>query len=216
MKYLLLDDHPLFRKSLRQFVESLNPKAEFWECDNVTEAEVMQSQHPPDFVIADIELLDTVCFDFIQQIKQKHPSVPVLVLSMHEDSQSVNLALEAGADGYITKRDDPEELKKAIMKLLNNQKYLSQTASSALVHSIQNKPEEKKLDVRGILSAREYEIFLLLGKELSRKEIASQLHISDPTVNTHIERMKRKLDMESTHKLLCLAIKTKTQTPATR
>lgn len=209
MKFLLIEDHPVFRKALRDLIFDSFPDSAFREASTVKETLRIVNDYVPDFIIIDLELFHSFNFDLIDQLHQTFPAVPILVISMYGDSSHINRALKSGANGYITKHDAPEHIERAIHALLQGSRYLSEKASSALVQSIQNQSNEERLPVKSLLSKREFEIFSLLGSEYSRKEIADRLNVSLATIDTHIDRIKTKLNFDTGHKLLCFAIRYK-------
>ncbi len=207
MLFLLLDDHPLFRNSMRGLLEYLYPDAQFLELDSVAETQAFICNQVPDFIVADLQLVDAMSFDLIRAIKSKHKQVPVLVVSMHEDSRMINQALDAGADGYVSKREDTPAVKQAIAHLLEGKKHLSETVTAIVLKSLQTPKQSYETDYAALFSEQEYQVFKMLGSEMSRKEIADKLDVSIPTINTYINRMKKKMKLNSTLKLVYHAIK---------
>lgn len=206
-KILHVDDHPILHKAIRGIILDAFPDSEFIESSNAKQTiEIMEKQQP-DFVIIDLNLNGTLCFSLIRKLHKDHPYLPILVFSMYEDFDSINSALKAGASGYITKQDSSDHIIQAIRSLMRNRRYLSDRASSAIVHYLQEPAPEPSIKVDEKLTRREMEVFELLGKEYPRKEIASKLHVSLPTIDTHIDRMKNKLGFESSYKLICFALK---------
>ena len=201
MKFLIVDDHPVFRKALKDLVSDLFPDSEFAEAGEEDQAIAVLEHFLPDLILADLDLNNNYDFSLIKKFKAIYNEVPILVVSMYCDTQAINTSLKVGASGYVTKQDTPDHIERAIKTLMNNEQYLSEKASSAMVLSLQESSPEGDLVVEDMLSPREYEVFTLIGKGRSRHEIADLLNISVPTVETHIQRTKTKLNLDSGQKL---------------
>jgi two-component system, NarL family, invasion response regulator UvrY len=206
-KILLVEDHALVRLSVTMLLRQAYPDVSIHECDTVSLAFEALEQNTFDLLILDLSMRNEDGLAVLRAIRQSGKSTPVLVQSMYEEPEQVIQALQEGANGYIAKGDNPENLLQAINTILRGKDYLSETIQSQLAEALRLGKSEPELNPLDLLSAREREVFDLLGQDLTPKEAAFQLHISSRTIDTHIERMLEKLQLQSRHQLLCLAIR---------
>lgn len=203
IKILIVDDHPIIRQGLSLF---LNQKDDFEICgeaENEERAMNVIDQQKPNFVITDITLKDSNGLDLIKKIQQKYANLPVLVLSVHDESVYAERALRAGAKGYIMKEELTEKVVEAIWHILSGKIYLSEKMSERMLQKFigKNLSTENHSPLE-ILSDRELKVFELIGSGRSTHEIAITLHISPKTVQSYRARIKEKLGLESSSDLL--------------
>jgi DNA-binding NarL/FixJ family response regulator len=157
--------------------------------------------------IVDISLKDSSGIELIKNLKQSHPAVAVLVLSMHEESDYAGRALRAGARGYVMKRETTRKVIEAIRRILEGKLYVSETLAGLLAaHFANDKKSENRSPIEQ-LSDRELEVFDMLGRGLGTRQIAETLGISLKTVQAYCARMKEKLNLGSGTELLREAIR---------
>jgi DNA-binding NarL/FixJ family response regulator len=201
---LLVDDHPLARVGVRQMIET-DPKFEVCgEAGTAGEGLSAAIAHSPDLVISDVTLPGRSGFELVQDLAARCPQVPVLMLSMHSEFTYARRALEIGARGYIMKSADGDELLQAIHTILSGSIYLSPAASAKMLEYMNGRSRKKRTGVEA-LTPREFEIFSLLGKGFPSSIIAKQLNLSSKTVDTHRERIKIKLGVETSSQLISVA-----------
>ncbi len=145
----------------------------------------------PDLAIIDISLGDGNGISLIKEVKARRADLPILVLTMHDDSTYAERAVKAGATGYVTKQEDPATVLMAIRRLLDGGAYISENLASAIVLTLISPGRKKAGSVVDVLSGREFEVFHMMGKGLGTREIAERLHRSPRTVQTHRERIKK-------------------------
>ena len=202
-KVLIVDDHPIVRRGL---AELINQETDLMVCGEVgTVAEAMNAvpQLTPDIAMVDISLGGGSGLELTKNLHQLYPKLPILVLSMHDETLYAERALRAGALGYVMKQESPDVLLHAIRKALANERHLSEKMMSRLLAEMMQ--GEKDASVHGgveRLSDRELEVFERFGRGLSTREIADALHISVKTVETHYTRMKIKLGVQTGTELL--------------
>ena len=193
-RILIVDDHALVRVGLTQLI-SHEPDMEVCG-DAADEDEGLQrvAQTRPHLVVVDISLKHGNGLELIKRLKIAHPDVKVLVSSMHDESLFAERALHAGALGYINKQDSPEKVIEAIRKVLDGQVYLSAEMTDHLLHRLGSRTHDS-LDRPSVenLSDREWEVFELIGRGHSTRQIAERLHRSIKTIETHREHIKEKL-----------------------
>jgi len=155
-------------------------------------------------VIADISLVNGSGLDLVKEIRRFDTKIPVLVLSMHDETLFAERALRAGANGYIMKMEAPSELVIAVRTIMAGRVFVSQKMVSRLLHRFQAASPEAG-DPVSTLTDRELQLFTMLGSGLSTKEIADRLCVSPKTVDSHRASIKRKLQVRNTVELTCMA-----------
>lgn len=206
LRILIADDHTVVRKGLRQILLDQFPTAYIQE---VTDAEELIKQVMAatwDVVISDLSMPGRSGLDALQQIKLSHPKLPVLILSIHPEEQYALRALKSGAAGYLSKDTAPDELVKAVQKILLGKKYISQSIAEKLANTFSS---DTTANPHENLSDREFDVMKLLANGKSVSEIADMLSLSVTTVSTYRARVMAKLDMKSNSDLTKYALEHK-------
>src|SRR5579872_5716572 len=206
-KILIVDDHPLFREGLRQMIER-NP--EWIVCGEAAEAgEAMRaiSEQKPDLVIVDISLGNSSGIDLIKAIKAQYDDLPVLVLSMHDESLYAERAMRAKAMGYVMKHEPAKTVQAAIAKVLSGNLYLSEKMSSTMLSKFMLGREDESGSTLEKLSDRELEVFRMLGQGKGTRQIANELNLTMATINSFRSRIKEKLQIKSSSELMLHAMR---------
>ena len=203
LRILIADDHTVVRKGLRQILLDEFPTAVIEEVADAEELikKVMAAQW--DVVVSDLSMPGRSGLDALQQIKLSHPNLPVLILSIHPEEQYALRALKSGASGYLSKDTAPDELVKAVRKVLLGKKYISQAIAEKLANSFS---ADSSLSPHETLSDREFHVMKLLANGKSVSEIAEMLLLSVTTVSTYRARVMVKLNMKSNSDLTRYAI----------
>jgi DNA-binding NarL/FixJ family response regulator len=204
-KILIVDDHPMMREGLRGVIEHEPDMMVCGEAENARQAMEAVPKLAPDLLLVDITLPGKSGLELVKDLKAMHPGLPVLAISMHDESLYAERMLRAGANGYITKRQPSEELVKAIRQVLGSSLYVSQEVSEHLLRRFSGQTSKVQSPME-ILTDREFEILGLIGEGKSPKEIARQLHISGKTVAVHSANIRQKLNLKSTARLIRFAI----------
>ncbi len=213
-RVLLVDDHPVLRMGL---AERINHEADLCVCgeaDTAREAIGAVSRQRPDVAVVDISLPDAHGLELIKDLHTLHPRLPLLVFSMHDEALYAERALQAGARGYLMKREPPQALMAAIRQVLNGEIYLSPNMTRRLLGRLAGAGPAPTGSSLPDLSDRECEVLELLGEGFSTREIAARLHLSSKTVSSHRENIKRKLQLNSGAALLRYAIHAARAQPA--
>ena len=205
-RILIVDDHPLFRKGLRELIEREPGWSVCDEAANAAQAMRLVEETKPDLVIVDITLAGTNGIDLIKNLASQIAELPLLVISMHDESLYAERAIRAGAMGYVMKDEPPKTVKAAIRRVLAGEMYLSPEMSASLITRLIRGGGEQKETTVSRLSDREIEIFRLLGQGKETKQIASELNLTIATINSYRARIKEKLDLNSPTELLHKAI----------
>jgi two-component system response regulator NreC len=166
------------------------------------------SQFAPDVVLMDINLPDISGIEAARQIKEEHPKIAIVALTIHEDEEYFFKMLEAGASGYVPKRAAPEELQTAIRVAAAGEVYLYPSLAKLLVQDHLSQEQQPRRDqLLNGLTTREQEVLTHLADGASNSEIAEKLHISPKTVARHRENIMRKLNLHSRTELVRYAIR---------
>jgi len=203
LRILIADDHTVVRKGLIQILMEEFTSAVIEEVADAEELikKVMSAKW--DVVVSDLSMPGRSGLDALQQIKLSFPDLPVLILSIHPEEQYALRALKAGAAGYLSKDTAPDELVKAVQKVLLGKKYISQSIAERLANSFSsdhnNNPHE-------ILSDREFDVMKFLANGKSVSEIAEMLSLSVTTVSTYRARVMTKMNLKSNSDLTKYAI----------
>ena len=206
LRILIADDHTVVRKGLRQILLDEFPTAQIQEVADAEELvkEVMNAKW--DVVVSDLSMPGRSGLDALQQIKLSHPDLPVLILSIHPEEQYALRALKSGASGYLSKDTAPDELVKAVQKVLLGKKYISQSIAEKLASTFSS---DNALNPHESLSDREFDVMKLLANGKSVSEIADMLSLSVTTVSTYRARVMVKMDLKSNSDLTKYAIENK-------
>ena len=192
IRILIADDHTIVRHGLRQIVNAESQLTTVGEAGNGNEVLELVGTLPVDVVVLDISMPGRNGLETLKELKRRHPSVAVIVLSMHPKDQYAVRVLKAGASGYITKEDAPEELVSAIKKAFRGEKYISPQVAELLADFIEN---GATTDLHKLLSDREYEVFRMLAEGKSVTQIAETISLSIKTISTYRTRILEKTGM---------------------
>ena len=204
-KILIVDDHPLMREGLCGVI---NHEPDLIVCgvaENSIQAMEAIPKLLPDLALVDITLPGKNGLELVKDLKVIHPHLAILAISMHEESLYAERMLRAGANGYITKQQPPEELVKAIRQVLGNNLYVSKEVSEKLLRRFSGQTAKFQSPME-TLTDREFEVLQSIGEGKSPKEIARQLHISGKTVAVHSANIREKLNLNSTAQLIRFAV----------
>jgi len=202
LKVVIIEDHPMFREHLAQLLVREMKVNICGEADNIRDALTLIEKEKPDIAIVDITLRGgSSGLELIKDLKTRDSQTAVLVLSMHDEELYAERALRAGARGYITKNEASTELLKAIRAVVDGEIYASQRVTARLLQRMSSKRGTSELARLETLADRELEVFNMLGRGKSTKEIAQTLNLGDSTVETYRARIKEKLQLRSAAEL---------------
>lgn len=205
-RILIVDDHPIFRKGIAMLLEHEDDIIICGETETASEALGLVERHEFDLVIADISLRDINGIELVKSLKVLKPHLPVLVLSMHDESLYAERALRAGARGYLMKQAPPDQVVAAIRHVLSGELYLSAAANLLMLNSFVTGRESNSKSSVEKLSDRELEIFELLGQGRGTSMIAHDLRLSVKTVEAHRSHIKTKLGIHTAPELVRAAV----------
>jgi two-component system invasion response regulator UvrY len=205
IRVIIVDDHPVVRRGLKQIIAVEQDMQVVGEAENAREALRVIREIACDAVVLDITLPDASGLDVLSRLKSELPTLPVLIMSMHQEELYALRVLKAGASGYLMKDSIPEELIKAIRKITSGTKYISPSLAERLASELNSSgtPLHEKLSVR------EFQIMRLIASGKSLKEIGDALCISNKTVSSYRARIMEKMDMKTNADLVGYVLKNK-------
>lgn len=192
-KILVVDDHPFMRAGLAQLIDRQPDMQVCGEAGNPAEALQAVPRCQPDLVLSDITMPGRSGAEFIKDLLALHPQLPVLVISMHDESIYAERMLRAGARGYIMKEAGGEALLAALRQVLRGEVYVSPRLSARILENLSGGRPRASHSPIAKLTDREFEVFRLIGLGRSTHDIAEQLHLSTKTVDVHRANIKGKL-----------------------
>lgn len=205
-KVFVVDDHPLLRRGYSYIVERESDLTLCGEADSAALAIDMIDATLPDLVITDISLEGMSGIELIKHLHAQHPQMPILVVSMHDETLFAERALRAGARGYIMKSSMESVIVGAIRQLLKGGFYLSDRMNTKVMLQFQNGNFAEASSPLDQLTDRELEVFEHYGRGLTTREISEALHISPKTVETHRGHIKEKLALDTSSELVQRAV----------
>lgn len=200
-KILIVEDHPLLRAMLVQLIDQELGMTVCGEADNIQDALTIIEQTLPDAAIVDITLSGSSGLELIKDLKARNIRLPVLVLSMHEESLYAERGLRAGAKGYISKEESPSEVVAAIRTVMAGRIYVSKRVTGTILERLGNADQAVQPSGVDLLSDREIEVFQLVGRGLNSREIAGRLNLGPTTVDSYRARIKEKLGIKNAAEL---------------
>jgi DNA-binding NarL/FixJ family response regulator len=196
-RLLIVDDHHLVREGLRARLSSVDGFEVVGEASHAFEAMAICQSENIDLVLMDVGMRDINGIDLTQQLLAKHSGLLILMLSMYDNPEYVNRAMQSGARGYVLKDAPSGEIITAIRAIMDGKTFLSEALSGRLFRAQTPRP---------LLSVREAEVLNYLAKGLANKQIAQTLGLSTRTVETHRHNIKRKLKLEGQAELMKYAV----------
>jgi DNA-binding NarL/FixJ family response regulator len=197
IKLLIVDDHPLFRKGVRLFLESIPDLEPVGEAAGGQEALDFLKSQQADIVLLDLQMPGLAGIETTKQIAACHPGVKVLILTSFGNWDQVYAALKNGASGYILKDAEPEQLAAAIRAVAAGGRYLGAQPAADLLEHVNSGEKQNKPELPEPLSSRETEVLALLARGMGNREIAERLFISETTVKSHVANILQKLNVKS-------------------
>lgn len=205
-RIMVVDDHPTMREGLARVIDETADLIVCAQAESIHRALELIETTQPDLVIVDITLRRENGIELIKDLKVRHPKLPVLVHSMHDEQVYAQRSLRAGARGYLMKHEPPPKLLHAIRQVLAGEIYLSETMTRQMLHNVADSPFAKGVSPVERLSDRELEVLEQLGQGRKTKEIADDLHLSIKTVQTYCEHLKEKLQLRDATSLARFAV----------
>jgi DNA-binding NarL/FixJ family response regulator len=205
-RVFLIDDHTVVRNGL---AELLNHTSDLQICGEAASAEEALEKiesSTPEIALVDLTLGEMTGLELIKTLKTRLPQLPLLVLSMHDESFYAERCLRAGAKGYIMKKEAIEQVEHAIRQILDGKVYLSQKMSDQFLLAVARGDAAKIGSPVNLLSDRELEVFECIGRGLGASEIARKLHLSVKTIESYQAKLKEKLNLKDSSALFQYAL----------
>ena len=204
IRVIIADDHPVVRAGLKMILEkdgSIKVVDEVPDGENLLKLVRKTSYH---IALMDLSMPGRNWLDVLKEIKETRPTMPVLVVSMHNEEEYITRALKAGAAGYLTKDSLSEELLAATKKVLQGRRYVSPEIAEKLVDLLDSDTDQA---LHKKLTDREYQVFLMIATGKKTKDIADELFLSTNTISTYRARIMEKMNLKSTADMIHYAIK---------
>jgi DNA-binding NarL/FixJ family response regulator len=206
-RILIVDDHPLVRLSLREFIRREKDLEVCGEAEDREQALAAAQATKPHLAIIDLTLKSSNGMELIKDMRDHHPEVQILVLSMHDETIHAERAIRAGARGYITKQEATTKVMVAIRQILAGEIYWSERAAARVASKIAGPARGATDSPVDCLTDRELQVFEMIGSGKSTRQISASLHIDVSTVETYRARIKEKLNLKDSLALLQFAIR---------
>ena len=205
-RVLLVDDHPLMRLGMSQLIDRQPDLVVCGQAEDAHEALKCVAALNPDVVVLDLTLKDSDGLEVLKNINAQYPTIPVLVLSIHAESLYAELALRAGAKGYVMKTEPLANVLSAIRRILTGGIYVSESMTSRMLQQHARGPTTLEALPIERLTDRERQVLHLLGHWHTTRQIARELHLSIKTIENYREKLKAKLNLDSASALVQYAV----------
>ena len=205
-KVLIVDDHPIVRQGLAQLIRQESDLTVCGEADHGQGIADVVAELKPDVLVLDLTLKDSSGIDIIKELTPRFPTLPILVLSIHDESLYAERALRAGAKGYIMKEEAAEKVVTAVREVLKGEIYVGEKLKSRLLSKAIGAPKAGASPLE-VLSDRELEVFRLLGQGFSTRRIAERFGRSIKTIEIYRANIKHKLDLRDAAELIHYAVR---------
>ena len=194
VNFLIADDHSLIRQGMSFIIEDLNSENHILQASTIAQILTSIEEHPVDIAIMDAHYPDGNILGHLAKIRQLNPKIKILIYSGIDEQTQALRYINNGANGFLSKMSEEDEMKNAIEKMIAEGEYLSQVTQDLLVHSVQNR---KLINPLYALTGRELEIAELYADGMGNLEIANMLNIKQNTVSTLKKRIFEKLDIDN-------------------
>ena len=194
---LAIDDHPLFRKGVADLIDMESSLDLVGEATNGQEGLALAKSLNPDLILLDINMKDLNGLETLKEIKQEDVDSIILMLTVSDNEEDVLTALRLGADGYLLKDMEPEDILESIRKALQGTLVISERLTQLLAKAIRDEEKSTQDKPLSPLTSREQEILEQISKGMSNKRIARTLNISEGTVKVHVKHLLKKLNLHS-------------------
>jgi two-component system nitrate/nitrite response regulator NarL len=193
---MIVDDHPLLRKGLRQLIELEDDLELVAEASSGMEALSIVETADPDLIILDLNMQGMDGIETLKTMRDRGIAARIVMLTVSDHDEDVVAAITNGADGFLLKDMDPEEIIRKVRQAALGQMVISDRLAEVLASALR-RPEKPANNVLESLTTRELEILKLISKGLSNKLIARELDISDSTVKVHVKHVLKKMNLRS-------------------
>jgi DNA-binding NarL/FixJ family response regulator len=201
-RVLVIDDHPIFRAGIIGLLKAEVDMEICGEADDARRGFEAIEQTKPDLVLMDIGLPDKSGLDLLKDVHALHPGLPVLIISMHDETLYAERVLRAGGRGYLMKQEVPDKILHAIRKVLAGKVSVSERIAEMILDTMSGHGSKIATSPISKLTDREFEVLRLIGNAKDTHEIADVLHLSMKTVDTHRAHIREKLELKNGTELI--------------
>lgn len=195
-RLLVVDDHPLFRKGVIQLIQMISGFTVIGEASSGQESIKLAAQLKPDMILLDLDMRDMSGLEVLKTIKSSNSDARIVMLTVSDQAEDLVACLRAGADGYLLKEMEPEDLLTKLQEAASGHVTLTERLINLLAYSMRRESPPKNSDEAN-LTKQEYKILNLIAEGKSNKLIARQLDITESTVKVHVKHILRKLSLRS-------------------
>ncbi len=203
IRVMLVDDHQMVRAGIRRFLEKADDIHVVAEAGDAAEATMLMREQMPDVAVVDIKLPDSSGIELARQLRAAHPTLKILMVTAYDDEPYVRAALRAGANGYLLKSAAPADVIAGVRRAADGHSVIDPSLTSMLFEIMISSPEPEPATY---LTNRESEVLKLVAVGRTNKEIGSELTISDRTVQSHLVKIFRKLDVNTRTEAVTVAL----------
>jgi DNA-binding NarL/FixJ family response regulator len=194
IKVVIVDDHPIVRKGLKALLKSEKNIKVVADCSNGTSAISCCKNFNPDIMLLDVKMPDCMGYDIISNIKKISPQIKIVILTAYNDKEYVEQSIKAGANGFVLKDINKQELVKVIRTVNSGKTFIDPSIARAIVNSVLKDADKAHIES---LTSREIEVLNLMSKGLTNAQIAQDLCISSNTAKAHVASIIKKLGASS-------------------
>jgi DNA-binding NarL/FixJ family response regulator len=205
-KILIVDDHSVVREGLATVINQQPDLMVCAQADSAAKALSIIPAAMPDAAIVDISLEGRSGLELIKDLKARHPDLPVMALSMHDETLYAERALRAGARGYVMKKESTHDMVTGLRRVLEGGFHVSERMASRILRQYANHEPATPRSPVELLSDRELEVFQFIGQGVGTRQIAERLHLSMKTVSCYRQNIKTKLNLKNASELVSHAI----------
>lgn len=210
VRLAIADDHKIFRDGIRMALKNRDHIQLIWEAEDGREMMQKIKTDPPDILLMDIRMPELDGISALQIIRKQYEKIKVIVLSMYDDKEMISKVMDYGANSYLTKTTDPDEIYKAILTCINEDFYFTDLVKSAVLLRLQQKRKVRKSYPETIkFSEKELNILKLISEDKTTEEISEEAYMSPRTVESIRQNMKSKVGVKTIGGLLMYAVRTK-------
>ena len=205
-RIIIVDDHPVVRQGLRRLIEAEPDLEVCGEAETARDAKSLIRELQPDAVVVDVSLAQGDGLELVKDARAHYPGLPLLVLSMHDEAIYAERMLSAGANGYIMKQAASGQFLLALRRVLDGGIYVSEAVGNSMIEKFAAGSAYASNNPLDSLSNRELQVLHMIGKGLSTRQTAEALNLSVKTVESHRQRIKRKLSLRTSAQLMQYAV----------
>ena len=205
-RVLIVDDHPIVRQGLRWLIEQEADLVVCAEAGNAAEAMDQLVKSKPNLMLVDISMKGPDGLELTKSIRSLRPTLPILIVSMHDETLYAERVLRAGAKGYIMKEEVAQNMIEAVRRVLAGDIYISDRMRQRILRGVAGQRNAPNVFSVERLSDRELEVFRLIGQGRSTRQVAEELHLSVKTIETYRAHIKEKLSISNATELVRQAV----------